>query len=92
MTTANTKDCLRECIGHTVRGVLFHAFDGEHGTQALVLDDGRAIVFCDTGGFWMENAEAVKRAIASVRDSLQRAHADLADLLVVAGAPRKEHP
>lgn len=90
MTTANTKDCIRECIGRTVRGVLFDAFppgrsDIAGGTKALVLDDGRAIVFADNGAFWMENRADVERAIARAKEALQLVQSDLADVLTAAG-------
>lgn len=90
MTTANTKDCLRECVGRTVRGVLFDAFppgrpDLASGTKALILDDGRAIVFADNGAFWMETRADVERAVARAREALQLVQADLADVLTAAG-------
>ena len=87
---SNTKDCFREFIGHTVKGVLFDAlpvgrYDLQGGNKTLVFDDGRGLTFANNGSYWIDSADEVKRAITIVKGMLEAAQLDAKDILALAG-------
>ena len=91
MASSNTKECFRESIGRTIVGVLFNAlpfgrYDLAQGTTTMVFDDGSGLTVASNGSFWQESRDVVERAVASQRGELERAKADLEDVLRVAGA------
>lgn len=91
MPASNTKDCFREFIGHTVKGVLFDALpvgrgDLQGGNKTLVFDDGRGLTFAHNGSYWIDSADDVKRAIAITKGMLEAAQRDAKAILALAGS------
>ena len=90
MSTSNTKECFRECIGLKVKGVLFDALPMgglalAHGTKTLVFDDGTGLTVSGNGSYWRETKAGIEGAVDDVRARLARAHQDLEDVLASAG-------
>ena len=90
MTASNTKECFRECVGKTVKGVLFCALpindrDIASRTKTLVFDDGTGLTFSDNGSFWPEHASDVRRAVERKRDELNATKGEIAGVLALAG-------
>ena len=90
MAASNTRDCFRECIGHTVIGVLFDAlpierYDLAKGNKTLVFDDGTGLTFSSSGSYWRENAANIARATAKAEERLRRTQGEIAAVLELAG-------
>jgi hypothetical protein len=88
---SNTRDCFRECLGKRVKGVLFDALppnrpDLAAGTKTLIFGDGTGLTIASNGSFWLENPEAIKRAIALRKKKLKDMKAEIAEVLAAAGA------
>ena len=90
MAASNTKECIRECIGRTIIGVLFdacppHRKDLSAGTKTFVFDDGTGLTFAMNGSFWQVSTDEITRAVRMRRAELDRVVADLKDVLAMAG-------
>lgn len=90
MTTSNTKDCFREFLGKTVKGVLFNALpwnrtDLAKGTKTLIFDDGRGLTIASNGSFWVDDAEEVRRAINERTIELRKTQEEISEVLSAAG-------
>ncbi len=88
---SNTKECIREVIGKTVKAVLFDTMpvgraDLSRGTKTLVFDDGTGLTFASNGSFWSEVADDVRRGLRERRTDLERCKKDLEDALIADGA------
>ena len=99
MSAANTRECFRECLGKTVKGVLFDALpagraDLARGTKTLIFDDGTGLTFASNGSFWPECKEELQRAIADKHQELLLSQAAIKKALRVAGvvlpAPKRK--
>lgn len=90
MPAANTRACFEELIGHQVVGVLFDALPLADrgiasGTKTLILDDGRGLTVSDSGSYWLESVEDIRRAVAQQRQELEAASHRLRGVLALAG-------
>jgi hypothetical protein len=90
MAASNTKDCFREFVGQTVRGVMFDALPISDarlasGTKTLVFEDGRGLTISSSGTFWIESIKDIKAAVKVQRERLVQAEKDVKDVLILAG-------
>lgn len=90
MSASNTKECFREVVGLTVKGVLFDALPAsDHalavGSKTLVFSDGTGLTISHNGSFWRESQESIQRALWPYRERLRLLQEDAQDVLALAG-------
>jgi hypothetical protein len=95
--SSNTNDCFSEFIGQKVVGVLFDALPplirrGEYSTRTLIFEDGRGLTIASNGSFWIDNAEAVARAVKRTRRHLEATQNQLAGVVALATGSSEERP
>lgn len=91
MTTSNTLDCFRYCVGKTVKGVLFNALplrrrDLSRGSKTLIFNDGTGLTISSSGSFWIDSAEDVRLAIKETKDRLEVNQKELSEVLELAAS------
>ena len=90
MTASNTKECFIECVGKTIKGILFSALPLNDrslsaGTKTMVFNDGTGLTIASNGSYWPENAENIKYAIEARRKELNVTKSEIGQLLALAG-------
>jgi hypothetical protein len=90
---SNTPECLRDFIGQRVLGVLVGRLpigsSVASGTHSFIFEDGRAFTFSRKGGYWIDSAADVRRAIDRAKRDLTAAQQEIAGVLELAGAHAK---
>lgn len=82
---SNTKAAYEECIGLTVKGVIYWARPEGRQARTLIFEDGTGLTCLSSGSYWREKAETVDRLIADRRRELEVATHDLEGVLSAAG-------
>lgn len=87
---SNTKDCFRDVLGLTVKGVLFdampfHRHDLKQGNKTLVFEDGTGLTISSNGSFWRERKVDVDQAIQAKAQELAALQRDTQEVLATAG-------
>jgi hypothetical protein len=87
---SNTHECFESFIGHTIKGLLFHALplgrrDLSCGSKTFVFECGHGLTIGDNGSFWADSPQDITRAIEIVRDKLNQSQRNLKDVLALAG-------
>lgn len=95
MAASNTRQCFTECIGKSIKGVLFDALpvgraDLQSGNVTLVFDDGTGLTMGkgsagDYPVWWLESIGEIARAISIERGNLENMQARLKDVISMAG-------
>lgn len=91
MAASNHPDCFRECIGRTIKGIIFDALprsrkDLSLGNKTLIFDDGTGLTFGSNGSYWRESSEELRLAVLDKQRAMEAAISDLRDVLTQAGA------
>ena len=95
MTTSNTKECFRECIGKTIAGVLFDALpltrtDLSSGNKTIVFTDGTGLTISATGNYWPESKGEIEEAVRRLQLRLRDTEREIKSVLDLAGVTQQD--
>lgn len=90
MTASNTRECFREFIGQSLKGMIFNVLplrrcDLSKGTKTMIFEDGRGLTIAGNGSYWIDSKADVDAAIEELLFEFKRNQADLAGILAIAG-------
>lgn len=86
MAASNTTECMKECVGRRIVGVLFDVGrSAEYPSKTFIFEDGTGFSFASNGSFWQEPSDKIATAINRHLNELRALEATKREILAAAG-------
>ena len=89
-TCSNSHESFRTFIGCRITGFISDALpigraDLSQGTKTFIFECGWGLTVASNGSYWSESPVEIARAVAIVKDALDKTQGDLREVLQIAG-------